>query len=187
MLTFDEPIVASEGDIIISNDVDVCTIAIDDASQVTFLGRSVAIDPNDDLAPGQYTGTITSGAITDRAGNAFAGINNATCTVNDTAPILVESNPNDGDINFRVDENITLVFDEFVAAGSGKIIISNGTDTRTIAIDDASQVTFEEFNTPNEFAPPNKAPRRKQRGINCALQSASFQPALAPRSGELNP
>ncbi len=36
-------------------------------------------------------------------------------------------------------------------------------------------------------AEANKAPRRKQRGINCALQSAGFQPAFAPRGGELNP
>jgi len=35
--------------------------------------------------------------------------------------------------------------------------------------------------------PQNKAPRSKLRGINCALQSADFQPAFAPRSGELNP
>jgi hypothetical protein len=33
----------------------------------------------------------------------------------------------------------------------------------------------------------NKAPRRKQRGINFALQSAGLQPAFAPRGGELNP
>ncbi len=29
----------------------------------------------------------------------------------------------------------------------------------------------------------NKAPRRKQRGICCYLQSAGFQPAFAPRGG----
>ncbi len=33
----------------------------------------------------------------------------------------------------------------------------------------------------------NKAPRRKQRGIKSALQTAGFQPAFAPRSKELNP
>ncbi len=33
----------------------------------------------------------------------------------------------------------------------------------------------------------NKEPRRKQRGINFALQSAGFQPAFAPRGRELNP
>ena len=33
----------------------------------------------------------------------------------------------------------------------------------------------------------NKAPRRKQRGINCAPQSAGSQLAFAPRGGELNP
>jgi len=154
VLTFDEPIIAGEGSIVISNGVDVRTIAIDDASQVTFLGRSLVIDPSDDLAPGQYTGSITSGAITDRAGNAFVGINDASITVNDVAPILTSSNPINGDIHFRADENIKLFFDETVVAGSGNILISNGGDTRTIAIDDSSQVTFEEFNVPNQFAPP---------------------------------
>ena len=33
----------------------------------------------------------------------------------------------------------------------------------------------------------NKAPRSKQRGINTALQAAGFQPAFAPRGGELSP
>ncbi|MBY0485047.1 hypothetical protein [Nitrosomonas sp.] len=33
----------------------------------------------------------------------------------------------------------------------------------------------------------NKAPRRKQQGIKIALQTAGFQPALAPRGEELNP
>ncbi|SNX58922.1 hypothetical protein SAMN06296273_0381 [Nitrosomonas ureae] len=33
----------------------------------------------------------------------------------------------------------------------------------------------------------NKAPRRKQRGINCALQSAGFQPAFAPRGRGIKP
>jgi len=36
-------------------------------------------------------------------------------------------------------------------------------------------------------ATENKAPRSKQRGINTALQAAGFQPAFAPRGGELNP
>ncbi|OGT04322.1 MAG: hypothetical protein A2Z65_13230 [Gallionellales bacterium RIFCSPLOWO2_02_58_13] len=36
-------------------------------------------------------------------------------------------------------------------------------------------------------AKENKAPRSKLRGINFALQVAGFQPAFAPRSGELNP
>jgi hypothetical protein len=33
----------------------------------------------------------------------------------------------------------------------------------------------------------NKAPRRKRRGIKCALQAAGFQPAYAPRGEKLNP
>nr|MCH9639638.1 Ig-like domain-containing protein [Betaproteobacteria bacterium] len=90
-----------------------------------------------------------------RAGNTFAGISGDSFTVvSDVAPILVWSNPNNDDADFRVDENLRLSFDEFVAAGSGNILISNGTDTRAIAIDDASQVTFEEFSVPNMFGPP---------------------------------
>jgi len=154
VLTFDEAIIAGEGDIVISNGMDVRTIAINDTSQVTFLGRSIVIDPNDDIAPGQYTGTITSGAITDRAGNAFAGIDNDSITILDSAPILTASNPFNGSPFFRVDEDITLFFDENVAIGSGNIIISNGTDTRTIAIDDASQVTFEESNVVSQLGFP---------------------------------
>ncbi|MCH9639024.1 MAG: Ig-like domain-containing protein [Betaproteobacteria bacterium] len=153
VLTFDEPVIAGEGDIVISNGVDVHTITINDTSQVTFLGRSVVIDPNDNLALGQYTGSITSGAITDRVGNTFAGISDASFTVvKEASPLLTGSNPNNGDTDFRIDENIMLHFNEAVVVGSGNILISNGTDTRSIAIDDASQVTFEEF-TPVDFLP----------------------------------
>ena len=45
----------------------------------------------------------------------------------------------------------------------------------------SQQVILEKLNA------RNKAPRRKQRGINCAPQSAGSQPAFAPRGGELNP
>ena len=43
---------------------------------------------------------------------------------------------------FKIDNDIQFRFDETVVAGSRDIIISNGSDTRTIAIDDASQVVF---------------------------------------------
>ncbi|MCH9639639.1 MAG: Ig-like domain-containing protein [Betaproteobacteria bacterium] len=153
VLTFDESIIAGVGDIVISNGVDVRTIAIDDASQVTFLGRSVVIDPSEDLAPGQYTGSVTSGAITDRAGNAFAGISDASFTVIDSKPLLISGNPFNGDTGFRVDENLELFLDETVVAGNGNIIISNGSDTKTIAIDDVSQVTFEGSSFSDELGP----------------------------------
>lgn len=48
-------------------------------------------------------------------------------------------------MEFKVDGNIELVFDERVVAGSGEIIISNGTDTRTIDINDTSQVMFDGY------------------------------------------
>ncbi len=59
-----------------------------------------------------------------------------------TAPILISSDPSDDEINVAVNSNIRLNFSESVMAGSGNIIISDGTDTRTIAIDDTSQITI---------------------------------------------
>ena len=57
-------------------------------------------------------------------------------------PFLTTSNPSDDATGFQVDGNILLSFNERVIAGSGDIIISNGTDTRAIAVDDGSQVEF---------------------------------------------
>lgn len=44
---------------------------------------------------------------------------------------------------FQINQNIELFFNEWVHAGStGNIIITSGSDTRTIAANDSSQVTF---------------------------------------------
>jgi hypothetical protein len=42
----------------------------------------------------------------------------------------------------KIDDNIELSFRNEVIAGSGDIILSNGTDTRRISITDTSQITF---------------------------------------------
>jgi VCBS repeat-containing protein len=76
VLTFDEAVAAGTGNIIIDNGAgDTRTIAIGDASQVTISGNTVTINPTVDLAAGAaYDVTLTSGVITDVAGNAFGGI-----------------------------------------------------------------------------------------------------------------
>ncbi len=142
-LHFDETVVANSGNIILSNGEETRTIAIDDTSQVTFNDNMVTINLTTDLvADTTYSFQMGSGIITDTAGNAFAGIDEATFTTT-ANPLLTESYPWDDSTFFEIDENIYLYFDEVVVAGSGDIIISNGSDTRNIAIDDANQVEFQ--------------------------------------------
>ena len=50
--------------------------------------------------------------------------------------------PADNETGVAVDRNIVLTFNKAVQAGTGNVVISNGTDTRTIAVTDSSQVTF---------------------------------------------
>jgi methionine-rich copper-binding protein CopC len=153
-LYFDEAVMAGGGDIVISNESDPSdtrTIAIGDASQVIFDGyNGIIINPTEDLvANTTHSIQIASGVITDLAGNPYAGISDET-TLNFTAipsnPLLSWSNPWDDSAEFKVDSNIELYFNEAVMAGGGDIVISNGTDIRTIAIGDASQVIFDEYN-----------------------------------------
>ncbi|MBX9917040.1 MAG: Ig-like domain-containing protein [Nitrosomonas sp.] len=151
-LSFNEGIHAgSSGNIVISNGSDTRTIAINDASQVTFDGyNNVTINPAADLTPDtNYSIRIDSGAILDLSGNAYAGISDDT-TLNfstvTTEPRLSLSNPSNGFTDFQVDQDIVLIFNQFVKPGtSGNIIISNGSDTRTIAINDSSQVFFDGY------------------------------------------
>ena len=151
-LNFNEMVVAGNGDIVISNGLDTRTININDASQVTFSsskqGDFVFINPTDDLIPNtDYHLQIASGVITDTAGNAYEGIS-AEASLNFTTipsnPLLVNSTPWDESV-LKIDNDINLYFDEMVVAGSGDIIISNGSDTRIIDINDTNQVTFDGY------------------------------------------
>lgn len=63
-------------------------------------------------------------------------------TADTTAPTLASSNPADNATGVAVGSNIVLTFSENIAAGTGNIVISDGSsDTRTIPIGDA-QVTI---------------------------------------------
>ena len=80
---------AGKGNIVISSDTDTRYIDVNDTSQVTFTGRSVIIDPNDDLVPGTiYMANMASGVITDSVGNAHNGFSDASFTVEEIS--LVE-------------------------------------------------------------------------------------------------
>ncbi|WP_395687726.1 Ig-like domain-containing protein [Caenimonas koreensis] len=155
VLTFSEQVQAGSGSIQIFNENGTLarSIAVTDATQVTFSGDHITINPQLDLTPGAgYYVIIPSTAITDLSGNAYAGISaastlNFTTTSNSdtTAPTLTLTAPADNAIGVAVSSNFALTFSEPVQAGVGNIEIHNtagGAIARTIAITDLTQVTI---------------------------------------------
>ncbi len=80
--------------------------------------------------------------VSDAAGNQSAAGTAYTATVDTVAPLLQSSSPADNATAVAAGSNIVLTFGENVSAGIGNITISNGIDTRTISITDATQVTI---------------------------------------------
>ncbi len=77
-LTFDENVQAGTGNIVITNGTDIRMIDVTNSTQVTFDGKTVTINPSEDLQTGSnYHIVIDNSAITDLADNSFAGITNA--------------------------------------------------------------------------------------------------------------
>ena len=80
-LTFTEPVKPSTGNIVITNGSDTRTIDVTDTTQVTFNGNTVIINPTNDLQAGtSYHVAIENDAMTDEAGNPFAGTSDYTFT-----------------------------------------------------------------------------------------------------------
>jgi Ca2+-binding RTX toxin-like protein/methionine-rich copper-binding protein CopC len=158
VLTFNEAVQAGTGNIVISNGngTETRIIAVTDSSQVTISGNIVTINPTTNLNTtfasgtlwdeykGAYNVQMASGVIKGLAGNAYAGISDPTTlnftTADTQAPTLISSTPADNATAVAVDSNIVLTFSELVQIYTGNIVISNGTDTRTIAVSDSSQV-----------------------------------------------
>src|SRR5258708_10135872 len=104
VVTFSESVKAGSGNVVIHNALDgsaVATIAITDASQVSFSGSVLTINPTSDLAAGMhYYVTMASGVVQDLAGNAYAGLSSATDFDFTTAPqtdALKVTHASDGD------------------------------------------------------------------------------------------
>ena len=76
ILTFTEAVRAGTGIITVTDGAgDVRTIAIGDASQVTFSGTTLTINPTTDLRQGvAYDVIVPAGTVTDAAGNTFTGL-----------------------------------------------------------------------------------------------------------------
>ncbi len=112
-----------------------------------------------DFSAGEMSKTITVATVIDASTeideiveveltNPSKGFELGTATASTTLvdlpmPTLISNYPQDNEIGVRVDQNIELYFNEPVEAGTGSIIISNGSnDVRTIDIGDSNQVAF---------------------------------------------
>jgi VCBS repeat-containing protein len=80
--TFSEAIKAGAGNLVLTNTAnaaDTRTIRVSDASQVSFAGSTLTVNPTSNLLWGaHYALTMGAGVIQDLAGNAYAGISSAT-------------------------------------------------------------------------------------------------------------
>ena len=91
-----------------------------------------------------YTPPATGDVLQDAAGNKVAAIVSQSAVTDVTAPTLSGSTPADNATAFAANSNLTLTFSENVVLGTGNITITNAgdaTDTRTIAVNDAAQVS----------------------------------------------
>lgn len=88
--------------------------------------------------------TVAIVGYTQAAGATTTDTLFATVSINgdSTAPTLSSSTPSDNATTVDAGSDIVLTFDKAVQAGTGNIVISNGTDIRTIDITDSSQVTI---------------------------------------------
>jgi hypothetical protein len=98
VLQFDEKVLPGNGEIVISNGIDMRSIDIHDNSQVTFddYGQ-VFVKPLQDWVPDtHYTIRIAAGVVMDSDGNAFAGSDDPS----GLSFTPVESNPTLSGTNF---------------------------------------------------------------------------------------
>jgi len=152
VLTFDEAVKAGAGNIVIRHAIDGTVarfISVTDATQVSFSGNQLIINPTTDLAENHdYLITIASGVVRDLASNNSMSIafNFTTAgTADTTFPLLVDTSPDDNAFDVAPNANIVLTFNEAVKAGSGFILLRNAFDNSIVysfAVTDTSQVSF---------------------------------------------
>ncbi|HEV7856485.1 MAG TPA: SdiA-regulated domain-containing protein, partial [Herminiimonas sp.] len=147
-LTFNQSVTAGTGNIVLSNGAgDTRAIAVTDTSQVTFNGSVMKVHPKFFMvANTTYNITYSSGVIKTTSGADTSAVSGALSfttigTVDNAAPTLNSTAPVDGATGI-IGSHFTLFFSEAVQAGTGNIVVSNGSDTRNISIADAAQVKF---------------------------------------------
>ncbi|MEI7934832.1 MAG: Ig-like domain-containing protein, partial [Chlorobiaceae bacterium] len=106
---------------------------------------SVAASAVEYLAEGETkVETFTFSVLDGQGGSVDRTVSVTVTGTNDdtVAPTLISSTPADNASAVGMDSDIVLTFSETVQAGTGDIVISDGTDTRTISISDATQVSI---------------------------------------------
>ena len=150
VLTFSEAVKPARSGIIalVNPQTPAKTLNIDvsDASQVTFNGNRVTVNPADNLVGNSaYYVTISPGALLDLKDNAYPGISDTQTldffTLDNTLRLLASS-PADGAVDVTLNGTLKLVFTKTVQAGAGSIILTSAQQTRTLSVADASQVSF---------------------------------------------
>lgn len=136
-------------DLVGTNDV---VIDVSNPAEVTASGSELIITLPANLAYGTaYEVVIAAGTVEDTAipANAFAGTDPAEWTFTTapqqfTNPAIILKDPGDGFLEVIPSAPLVATFDQNILIGSGDIVVldtDDGSDTRTIAIDDASQVS----------------------------------------------
>ena len=147
VLTFNEPVRTGRGAITINPTTGpTVTIPVTDSNQVTVRGRTVTINPGNDLADGvSYHVLVPPGAIQDLAGNHHRGITDpdtwSFAMVDTTAPTISSFTPHNRSTGVAVDTDLVLTFNEPVRTGSGAVTIKPASGaTVTIPVTDSNQV-----------------------------------------------
>ena len=134
------------------------TFSLSEASQ-TFNVDSITVSGAEKgvftaLSPTEYTLNITPNAnsitpvivevspdtFTDIVGNGNSASEKSSQAVDTLAPTLIGTTPVNQSTNVVKSSNIALFFNENIRAGKGDFVISNGSDTQTISVNDATQV-----------------------------------------------
>src|SRR4028118_1514117 len=142
VLNFSEAIQKGTGNLEIkklSDNSVVETIAVT-AANVTVSGSELTINPTADLGEGtDYYVEIANGAITDIAGNNYAGItgnstwNFTTVVPADTTPPTASSlSPADNVTGVGVGDNLVLNFSEAIQKGTGNIVLKKLSDNSVV-------------------------------------------------------
>ena len=146
--TFSEKIQAGDGNVVLKDDLgNELKIPIS-SPEITIKGSTLTVNPSKNLDGNTlYTVSLDAGAVKDLANNSIGNSGSFAFTtknvVDKIAPLLNTLSPSDNATTVAVNSDLKLTFNETIKAGTGNIIISNGTDTRTISITDTTQVSHD--------------------------------------------
>jgi methionine-rich copper-binding protein CopC len=113
----------SKGRLIIGTSDDDSGVGAD--SKLTFTPTADGVYYVSAAAYGKFTGSYTLSLST---------------FVDTTAPTIASASPADNATNVAVSSNVVITFSESIQAGSGNIVLTSASGTRTISVTDATQV-----------------------------------------------